>query len=347
MKTEKLLIIDGSSMLSTSYYGNLPKSILFAKTDEEKEKHYKEILHTSDGVYTNGIFTMMKQIKKTLDVIQPEYVAFTFDVSRNTFRREMFADYKAQRKSTPEPLKEQFVNMEQALIDMGFKVFMDCNFEADDFSASLVKQFESETLSVLVLTKDHDYFQLVSPYTRMLRPMQKDSLAGMIDDYSMYLDPNDEYKYKASGLFEYTEAVVKEEEGVRPDQIVDLLAIVGDPGDGIPGCKGVSSAASLLLSEYENLDNIYEVINSCENNAKQEKELSAFWKEYLGIGRSPIKALKENREIVYLSRKLAQMKCDLDLQCTLEDLRLSINMDGVRKVLDTYEFESLKKDWLE
>lgn len=71
----KLLIIDGSSMLSTSYYGNLPKSILFAKTEEEKEKYYEQILHTSDGKYTNAMFTMLRTLLGIYKKVKPEYVA--------------------------------------------------------------------------------------------------------------------------------------------------------------------------------------------------------------------------------------------------------------------------------
>ena len=72
----ELLIIDGSSMLSTCYYGNLPKSILFAKTEEEKEKHYEQILHTSDGKYTNAMFTMLRTLLGIYKKVKPEYVAF-------------------------------------------------------------------------------------------------------------------------------------------------------------------------------------------------------------------------------------------------------------------------------
>ena len=92
----ELLIIDGSSMLSTCYYGNLP----FAKTEEEKEKHYEQILHTSDGKYTNAMFTMLRTLLGIYKKVKPEYVAFVFDKTRDTFRRtELGADfYKANRK---------------------------------------------------------------------------------------------------------------------------------------------------------------------------------------------------------------------------------------------------------
>ena len=130
----KFLIIDGSSMLSTSYYGNLPKSILFAKTDEEKERHYPEILHTSDGKYTNAMFTMLRTLLAVYKKVKPEYVAFTFDMTRDTFRRtQLGADfYKANRKETAQPLKEQFVQMEEFLKAIGCPVFMSQDYEADE-----------------------------------------------------------------------------------------------------------------------------------------------------------------------------------------------------------------------
>ena len=167
----KFLIIDGSSMLSTSYYGNLPKSILFAKTDEEKERHYPEILHTSDGKYTNAMFTMLRTLLAVYKKVKPEYVAFTFDMTRDTFRRtQLGADfYKANRKETAQPLKEQFVQMEEFLKAIGCPVFMSQDYEADDYAASLVEKFQGPDLQTYVLTKDHDYFQLVSEYTRMWR----------------------------------------------------------------------------------------------------------------------------------------------------------------------------------
>ena len=166
----ELLIIDGSSMLSTCYYGNLPKSILFAKTEEEKEKHYEQILHTSDGKYTNAMFTMLRTLLGIYKKVKPEYVAFVFDKTRDTFRRtELGADfYKANRKETAKPLKEQFIQMEEFLQEIGCAVFMSDDYEADDYAASLVEKFEGPDLQTYVLTKDHDYFQVVSEYTRMV-----------------------------------------------------------------------------------------------------------------------------------------------------------------------------------
>ena len=153
---KKFLIIDGSSMLSTSYYGILPKSVLYAKTDEEKEKHYSEILQTSKGVYTNALFTMLRTLIALYKKARPDYVAVAFDVSRDTFRRTVLGaeSYKANRREAPAPLREQFIAMEDLLQKAGCQVLMDKDYEADDFAASLVRKFESPELETYLLTKD-------------------------------------------------------------------------------------------------------------------------------------------------------------------------------------------------
>ena len=339
---KKFLIIDGSSMLSTSYYGNLPKSVLFAKTDEEKEKHYAEILRTSKGEYTNALFTMLRTLISLHKKVKSDYVAVAFDVSRDTFRRtQLGADsYKANRKEAPAPLREQFIAMENLLQDIGCQVLMDKDYEADDFAASLVKKFESPDLETYVLTKDHDYFQLVSPHTRLWRVTDKDKVRDMQQRYGLCAG-KECYASLPAGIFEYTADTVYSEEGVYPENIVTLLSITGDPGDGIPGCKGVSSAAAPLVNEYGSLDAIYAAIEDCEGNKKKEKALTDFWKKNLGIGRSPLNALKENKETVYLSYQLAKMKDDIPIAQTLEDFALHIDKAALKKALTHYEMNSL------
>ena len=194
-----------------------------------------------------------------------------------------------------------------------------------------------------MLTKDHDYFQLVSEYTRMWRVVTKDKLENLKDAYGLF--GKDAYEALPSNVFEYTPEIVCSEEGVYPEQIPVLLAITGDPGDGIPGCKGVSSAAAPLVAEYKTLDAIYEAIEDCEGVAKKEKELNTFWKENLGIGRSPLKALKTNKEMVYLSEQLATMKRDIEIKESLEDMRLHINTEELIRQLKRYEMNSIVTEY--
>ena len=93
MKEPFLLIIDGSSLLSTHYYGNLPRQILFAKTKEEKEKYYHKIMMTRTGVYTNAVYGFLRALLKIIHENEPSHIAVCWDLPRDTFRRERFPEY--------------------------------------------------------------------------------------------------------------------------------------------------------------------------------------------------------------------------------------------------------------
>ena len=137
-----LLLVDGSSLLTTQFFGNIPREIIFAKTPEEQQRHFHKILQTSGGVYTNAILGFMRTLWKILREQKPKYMAVAWDISRDTFRREMYADYKGNRKETMAPLKEQFILCQQMLKEMNVKQFMDTRYEADDFCGTLSKMFE-------------------------------------------------------------------------------------------------------------------------------------------------------------------------------------------------------------
>ena len=115
MALEKFILIDGSSMLVTNYYGNLPKSIMFEKDPEKKVKLYSQIMHNDKGQYTNAMYGMMRTIMKIIAEQKPTHMMFAFDMTRDTFRREKYPDYKGNRGDTPEPLKEQFEDVRKMM----------------------------------------------------------------------------------------------------------------------------------------------------------------------------------------------------------------------------------------
>lgn len=325
----KFLIIDGSSLLSTCYYAVLPREIMFAKTEEEKEKHYDKILHASDGTYTNAVFGVLKTVVSVLKKQKPEYIAFVFDKTRDTFRRELYPEYKGTRSVTPQPLREQFILAEQLLADVGFQVLLGERFEADDYAGSLVEKFREE-IPVIVMTKDHDYLQLVSDEHQVRAWMVQSKQEKADELYERHYLPFGLQKQDLNlpeKVFEFTAAHVYSEEGVWPEQIVDLKAIQGDSSDNIPGIKGVSSAAPLLLNEYGTVEALYEVIHECGDDKKAVKELQDFWKNNLGITRSPYKALTKTGEegelcgekAALLSKELATIKRDIPIELDLED----------------------------
>ena len=329
MSEKKLVIIDGSSMLSTCYYAVLPREIMFAKTEEEKQKHYNKILRSEDGVYTNAIFGMLKMVVSLIKKQKPDYMAFVFDKTRDTFRRELYPDYKGTRTVTPAPLKEQFILMEQILEDVGFKVLYSGRYEADDYAGSLVMKFR-ERIPVVVMTKDHDYLQLVNDEHNVRAWMVQAKQEKAEELYEKYYSAYGMTKKDVNlpeKVFEFTAEHVFAEEGVWPEQIVDLKGIQGDSSDNIPGVKGVSSAAPLLLNEYGTVEELYSVIHEAETDKKALKDLQDFWKTGLGISRSPYKSLTKIGEegelcgeaAAVLSKQLATIKTDIPLDYELED----------------------------
>ncbi len=341
MAGEKFVLIDGSSMLVTNYYGNLPKALLFEKDPEKKEKLYSQILHNSKGQYTNAMYGMMRTILKIIAEQKPTHMMFAFDMTRDTFRREKYADYKGNRSETPQPLKEQFENMENLLQDMGFQVFYDSRYEADDIVGSVVSKFEKDIPS-FIITKDHDYLQLVSDYTRVWLIQTKQETADeLLAKYGAGYGFNKSLVSIPDKAFEVTPPLCLMEYGVRPEQIPDLKGIQGDSSDNIPGVKGVSSAAIPLLSEYGTVEKIYEAIDACDGDSKALKALSAHWKDDLGVSRSPLKALTEYKDMCLLSKDLAQIRRDYDFNRPLDDFRININKEKARELFEEYGFKSL------
>lgn len=229
--------------------------------------------------------------------------------------------------------------MEEILQKIGCKVLMDSNYEADDFAASLVRKFEGPDLTTYVVTKDHDYFQLVGDHTRMWRIVDRKKREQLMEKYGVFAGEQG-YDSLPSNVFEYNKEIVFAEEGVYPKDIVKLLAIQGDPGDGIPGCKGVKAAAVPMINEYGSLEAIYQVIEECEEDAKKEKALASYWKE-IGITPNPIKKMKAEKENVFLSEKLAQMKEDIAIDEELEDFAFHVDRDALLEVFKEYELNSL------
>lgn len=347
MVSEYLLLIDGSSLLSTQYYGNLPRQITFAKTKEEKEKYYDKIMQTSNGIYTNAVYGFLRAFLKILKEQKPTHIAVSWDISRDTFRRKIYDKYKGNRNETPAPLKDQFKLCQEVLNEMGIVQFMDKEYEADDFNGSLSKKFENE-IPVRILTKDNDYLQLVSENTRLWLMFTTTDKA---DDFFNRYGIEKEIFNLPEKTIELTPVLVKEEFGVTVDQIVDLKALKGDTSDNIPGVKGVGETSAIpLISEYGTIENLYDNIRNLDK--KEEKEIKDFWKNSLGIKRSPLAYLLKEKDdsgepvgedAAILSKKLGEIKCDINLgNLKLEDLLLKINKEKTVEMFDKLEFKSIK-----
>lgn len=233
---------------------------------------------TRTGEPTGGVFGFTSVLLKILEQEDPEYLAVVFDTGR-TFRDDIFPAYKGTRAKMPDDLRPQIERIRQLVDAFNIPRIERDNYEADDVLGSLARWAVAQGLGVKIITGDRDLLQLVTP--RIIVNLPGKSLADARD----YL-PDD----------------VKEYLGVRPDQVVDFKALVGDKSDNIPGVPGVGDKGAVtLLDTYDTLDNIYAHLD----------ELSAGLRKKLEAG----------RESALMSRKLAAIVQDLDVEIDLEAAR--------------------------
>ena len=346
-----LLLIDGSSLLSTQFFGNLPREILFAKTPEEKEKYFHKIMMTSGGVYTNAVYGFLRTLFAILRDQRPQYLAVAWDLTRDTFRRRLYPDYKGNRTETMAPLSEQFELCQRVLREMNIPEFMSEEFEADDYCGTLAAKFEEE-IPVRIFTKDHDYLQLVTDRTHMW--LMHSSQEKTDEMYKKYRIDRNAVNLPARA-FELDPKLVREEFGVDPENINSLKGLQGDSSDNIKGVPGVGPATAVkLIRKYKTVDGLYREIKGLDK-AGQER-IKKEWKEELGITRSPLSFLlkESDTELVgeksaRLSEELATIRRDIELgDLALSDLSTElISRDGVQKALKELEFSSIKADFFD
>ena len=215
---EKLVLIDGHSILNRAFYG-VP------------------VLTNSEGLHTNAIYGFLNILFKILEEEQAEYLAVAFDLKAPTFRHKMYEEYKGTRKPMPEELHEQVPVMKEVLKAMGVPILTKEGFEADDVLGTAAKRAQSLGMEVSVVSGDRDLLQLADTHIRIRIPRTSRGSTEIHDYY-----PED----------------VKKEYRVTPEEFIDVKALMGDASDNIPGVPsiGEKTATSLIL-QYHSLDNLY------------------------------------------------------------------------------------------
>lgn len=232
---------------------------------------------TSKGEPTAGIYGFARELVRVLEQEKPEYLAVAFDVGK-TFRDQIFPEYKATREKMPDDLRSQITRIRE-MVDLFNipRLEMD-GYEADDVLGSVAKIAAEKGLGVKIITGDRDLLQLVNERTAVY-------LAG---DDQTYI----------------TDADVIKKLGVRPDQVVDYKAIVGDTSDNIPGVKGVGEKTAIsLLEKFKTLDAIYANLDQVENRWRGKFET--------------------NKETAYMSRDLARIETDLKIKFDFEHAKVA------------------------
>ncbi len=216
----KLILIDGHSLAYRAYFAmaNTPLSIDNANGEKE---------------LTGAVFAFTNMLLKVWKDEKPDYLAVAFDVGK-TFRDDLYAEYKGTREKMPDELSQQMARIQHTVRTFDIPIFTADGFEADDVIGTLARRASSEGMNVVIVTGDRDSLQLVNPSVRVLTSRQR------FDDTIVY-----------------DEGKVKEVYGIRPDQIIDYKALIGDTSDNVPGVRGIGEkTAQALLQQHETLDRI-------------------------------------------------------------------------------------------
>ena len=232
----KLLLIDGNSIINRAFYGIMGNKMLM----------------TEDGTYTNAVYGFLSILFKELDDIKPEYLVVAFDLKAPTHRHKIYDKYKANRHGMPEELAMQMPILKETLKAMNVCIIEKEGYEADDILGTLAKWGQKEELEVTVLTGDRDSFQLIDKNIKVRIPRTKMGKTETED---------------------YTVEKIEEEYGLEPLDLIEVKGLMGDTSDNIPGVPGVGEKTALnLIKQYKSIDEVYNHID--EQKGKLKEKLS-------------------------------------------------------------------------
>lgn len=257
-------------------------------------------LNNSKGLPTNAVYGFTQMLLRLLKEEKPEYLLMVFDSKEPSFRKKEYEAYKANREAPPEDLIPQFDYIKRVVEALNIPQLEMPGFEADDIIATVAKRLVPGENPVVIVTGDKDLMQLVNHHIVLLDEMK----GKMID-----------------------ESGVKEKFGVRPEQVVDVLALMGDSSDNIPGVPGIGpKTAGQLIQQFGSLEGVYE--NLAELKGKKAEDLKTY------------------REQAFLSKRLATLREDLPMKFAYEEfLRREPKSEECRELFSELEFHGLLKEF--
>jgi len=259
-------------------------------------------LATASGQPTNAVYGFLNILNKILKEHKPDYLACCFDVSRDTFRLQKFAQYKMQRPAMPDGLSSQIPIIKEIISAYGISIFEKKGFEADDIIAELARKGAAKKLHVTIVSSDKDILQLVDSRISVFNP------------------------YKGDGVLYDTEKV-KEIFGVSPKMTADIIALMGDDADNIPGVPGIGEkTAEKLILEFGSLEKLLKNIAKV-NTEKTRAAISGH-----------IERIRLNKELIVLNEKVG-------MELVLKKVKIGApDYRELGRIFRKLEFKSLLKD---
>ena len=260
-------------------------------------------LINSKGQHTSAIYGFTNALLKLIKEESPDYIVTVFDGKEKTFRHEMYPEYKATREKMPDELRSQLPILWDLVDSLNIKSLLVNGFEADDIIGTLAIMGKKNNFDCRIISGDKDFMQLIDSDIKLHTPGKNGS--------SIIFGPNE----------------VKKKWGVIPSKIVDLLGLMGDSSDNVPGVRGVGAKTAVkLLEQYGSFEKIIQNADDVKNKKIRE-------------------SLKNETELAYLSKKLVTIKTDMKLDVDFDDMKLKkFNFEKVNDIFDELEFYKFKKE---
>jgi len=282
--SKKLFLLDAYALIFRAYYAFIKNPRI-----------------TSKGLNTSAIFGFLLALEEVLQKRKPTHIAVVFDTPTPTFRHEMFKEYKAHRDETPEDIKKAVPYIKRLIEAYKIPVIDYPGFEADDVIGTLAKKASQRGFTTYMITPDKDYAQLVSDNIFMLKPSRSgnESILWGVED------------------------IQKEFSVDRPEQVIDILALMGDSADNIPGAPGVGPKTAMkLISEYGSIEELF------KNTGKLKGKLKEI--------------IENNREQIEMSKILATIEQNVPVELNETALELEVpDPVKLKALFDELEFKTL------
>ncbi|MCP4137810.1 MAG: DNA polymerase I [bacterium] len=287
-KAKKLYIIDGHALCYRAYYAFQNNPLI-----------------NSQGLNTSAIFGFARMFFKLIEDQKPDYLVVAFDPPTKSFRFDIYPEYKANRKKMPEDLKVQIEEIKNMVDALGIQKLEVDNYEADDVLGTVAKKYGTKELTVMLVTGDKDAYQLVNNHVQI---------------YANKKGISEHVLYDIKGI--------EEKLGLKPEQVIDYMALMGDSSDNVPGVKGIGEKSAVkLISEYGSLEKLYENIDKLKG---KQKEL-----------------LENGKEMALLSKELVTIKTDVPIELDVKKLTgPEIQTEAAREFFRSLEMNSIIRDYL-
>ena len=283
---KKLFIVDGYAILYRAHYALIRNPLI-----------------TSYGFHTSALFGFANHIIKLINDEKPDYLVCAFDSKEKTFRHKMYSNYKANRPEMPIELQHQIPHLWEVLEAMNIPVLKKPGFEADDIIGTITNSVSDSQIESYIVSGDKDFMQLINDKVFLYAPGKRNYPPVIYD----------------------RQGVIKKW-GLPPEKIIDLLALMGDSSDNVPGVSGVGvKTAVKLLKEYDNIESVLDNASKIKNK-----------RVYNG--------LTNGRESAYLSKELVTIVKDVDVDTSIEKFIInSFNHEDLSKKFEELEFYGLLK----